>query len=175
MRAGNASPPPPAKTKKSVRIESPTSTSPHPAPYTGYESNLDRSYRENDAGHPGARSPAGFSDSFDSYASAEPHDSRGGGDSAHEAGEMIASKRRDSDMASPMHSVSGAPINPFAKTLATIEPQERDRVDPAHAGQQKGALEPRFSIRLGLGVAADSARFAILFRRLLSIILAVHG
>lgn len=141
MSAGNASPPPPARTKKSVRIESPTSSSPHAAANTDYESpsNL---YRGNDAGHPGPKSPAGFSDRIDGYASSDTYERAEGGGIAREARDITGSKRRDSDMESPMHSLSGAPMNPFSKTLATIEPQEKGRVEPAHVGQQRGALNP---------------------------------
>ena len=142
MSAGNASPPPPAKTKKSVRIESPTSTPPHPAAYSDYEPTPDRIYRGNDAEHPDPRSPAGFSDNFDDHASADAYERGEGRDSAHEAHDITRSKRRDSEMAAFIHSPSGAPMNPFAKTLATIEPHETGGADPALAGQQKGAFEP---------------------------------
>jgi hypothetical protein len=142
MSAGNASPPPPAKTKKSVRIESPSSSPPHPAAYSDYDPSPNRTYRGNDAGHPDPRSPAGFSDTFDDYASADPYDRGECQDSIHEARDMTGSKGRDPVVEAPIHSLSGAPVNPFSKTLATIEPQEKGGVESAHAGQQRGALKP---------------------------------
>jgi hypothetical protein len=54
---------------------------------------------------------------------------------------MTGKSDRDRNMQTKIQPLSGAPLNPFAKTLATIESQGREDAELAHAaGQQRGAL-----------------------------------
>jgi hypothetical protein len=85
------------------------------------------------AGAPAPVSPAGFSDNFSDidgtvYGSREETDVHG----------TAGSLRTNMDTPEVVQSPSGAPANPFSKTLATIEPNERGTGEPA--GQNRGAL-----------------------------------
>ena len=127
----------PPRTKKSVRIESPTETiPPHPAFHNADDSPFQRTSYAYQAGSlPPASpaSPAGFSDNFEDI-EAVVHGSREETDVRSIQGGL----RRKADAPEAMQSPSGAPANPFSKTLATIEPYERGSGESA--GQSKGAL-----------------------------------
>ncbi|KAF1956710.1 hypothetical protein CC80DRAFT_64073 [Byssothecium circinans] len=116
----------PAKTKKSVRIESPIETiPPHPA-FHDVDSPLPPvspqrvSYAQH-LGSPPIVSPAGFSDNFEDF----EVDGTGGGIGEADARGMTAGSKKNSGTLEAVLSPSGAPSNPFARTLATIEPQEK--------------------------------------------------
>jgi len=129
-----ASAPPPAKTKKSVRIESPTETiPPHPAFHNADESFPRRMSYTHYAGSPPPVSPAGFSHNLEDTervisGKREETGVRG----------IAGGSRNNLNAPEVVQSPSSAPANPFSKTLATIEPHERGSEESA--GQNRGAL-----------------------------------
>lgn len=139
--AGNASPPLPAKTKKSVRIESPPSSPPHPAIHDADDPLVPRINRGHHAGSLSPTSPAGFSDNFEDQDLVEPFYRGGQGNDAYRAQDMVGRPQRETGWVAHAQPFSGAPVNPFSRTLATIEPQDRSGMGPGHAAKHsKGAL-----------------------------------
>ncbi|KAF2702645.1 hypothetical protein K504DRAFT_213600 [Pleomassaria siparia CBS 279.74] len=137
----------PAKTKKSVRIESPASSPPYAAssfPNLNAEDDLQhRIDQRRLAAPPPLSSPAGFSDNFEDYApdhtfgrDAQKRDGDDHGDRG-----VTASARSNSDVVEPVLPPSGAPINPFSRTLATIGSQEKGSTETAHTpGQNRDRM-----------------------------------
>lgn len=124
----------PAKTKKSVRIESPTETSPqHSAFNDAEDASLHRIIRNDHGGLPSPLSPAGFSDNFEDI---DVDDTQRRDDLS--ALGMTGSTRKNTGAPEAVNSPSGAPANPFSRTLANIEPQEKGSGELA--GQNRGAL-----------------------------------
>jgi hypothetical protein len=124
----------PAKTKKSVRIESPTGTiPPHAAFHDVDEFAHQRMGYPQFAGSPTPISPAGFSDNLEGIGG----DVRGRREET-DAHSIPQDSRKTVDPSEPVQSPSGAPVNPFSKTLATIEPQQEASGEPA--GLSRGAL-----------------------------------
>jgi len=66
--------------------------------------------------------------------------SREGRKDAHEAPDVAGSSRRHSGIVNAALSPSGAPFNPFSRTLATIEKQEKSSGEGYTAGQNRGGL-----------------------------------
>ncbi|KAF2793136.1 hypothetical protein K505DRAFT_375527 [Melanomma pulvis-pyrius CBS 109.77] len=138
-----------SKTKKSVRIESPTSSPPHPAFHdadTFDDNDLQQRLQEREGqAPPPFTSPAGFPESFEDYAKERPFGGvRDGRDNAYEAPDATASMRTHSGMVGAALSPSGAPVNPFSRTLATIESQEKGSAElgrPAGQNRDRPAAE----------------------------------
>jgi hypothetical protein len=156
----------PTKTKKSVRIESPASSPPHPAFYHGNSSSddeLPQQIQERDLAAPSLlTSPARFSDNFEDHKPEQSIDSKEERKDAHEAVDVTATSWRHSGMVHAALSPSGAPFNPFSRTLATIEKQEKSSGEGYTAGQNRGGLKldllsgiawsKEMSINAGLGL-----------------------
>jgi hypothetical protein len=124
----------PAKTKKSVRIESPAETIPPHAAFHDVDNSLSPrvGYAHLAASSPPV-SPAGFSDNFEDIVG-NVHRGRQEADARGLPDDLGIS----ADPLEIMKSSSGAPMNPFSKTLATIEPQEKGSGELV--GQSRGAL-----------------------------------
>ncbi|KAK7193243.1 hypothetical protein DPSP01_008158 [Paraphaeosphaeria sporulosa] len=111
--------PAPAKTKKTVRIESPTETSP-PHPDFGHVDNeITYPTARGRARSPPRDSSAAFADELEDRQPQDPTgrdvDGRG----------MLGSAWKSPAAPQSATSPSGVPANPFSRTLATIEPQEK--------------------------------------------------
>ncbi|KAF2685616.1 hypothetical protein K458DRAFT_387574 [Lentithecium fluviatile CBS 122367] len=125
----------PAKTKKSVRIESPTETiPPHPAFHDANDALPLRMNHGFFVGAPPLVSPAGFSDNFediggDIYGKREESDARG----------LTDGLKKHSGVPEAVYSPTGAPANPFSKTLATIEPHEKGSAELAGQNRDRTA------------------------------------
>lgn len=128
-----ASSAPPQKTKKSVRIESPTEViPPHPVLRNTDGEGYTSSDHRHDAGFlsPGA-SPAldrGFEKRYLQDTAGTEADGRA----------TAASVSRNPEGSASAHFPNAAPANPFSRTLATIEPQEQ----PSEATEQLKGLQP---------------------------------
>lgn len=124
----------PARTKKSVRIESPTETSPPHASFHKADDPLLRHLNvSRHAGSPPPVSPAGFSDNFEDI---DTDDLEKRDDEIDSHG-MTGSTRKSMGRPEAVHSPTGAPANPFSRTLASMEPQEKGKEDSA--AQNRGA------------------------------------
>ncbi|KAJ4345155.1 hypothetical protein N0V95_005880 [Ascochyta clinopodiicola] len=120
---------PPPKTKKHVRIEStavaippqPDIPSPDDSPRTSFApQQTSGQYTGPYAGTSSSASSAGYSNSSPGAYTREP-----GRSHAMAAPDHMASANTGSGVAFPALSPSTVPANPFAKTLASIEPQQR--------------------------------------------------
>ncbi|KAF2728429.1 hypothetical protein EJ04DRAFT_97535 [Polyplosphaeria fusca] len=130
-----SAPPLPVKTKKSVRIESPTSSPPHPAFDDAGSVLAQRISRARRPGSPSLISPTKSDFVTKSELRGRESDSS---DDDEGPQDIAGSVRRSSDMRDSVQSPSGAPANPFSKTLATIEPHEKGSAERARAaGQSK--------------------------------------
>ncbi|KAF2007956.1 hypothetical protein P154DRAFT_12536 [Amniculicola lignicola CBS 123094] len=137
---GTAGPPTPQRTKKSVRIESPTSATTDPAAHDVEGSLLQRAERAYPASPSTINSPAGFSDNFEDQESAESLGRGAGGkEDAYETRTTPGSTRRTSPMIEALRSPTGVPANPFSRTLANIEPQEKGSGGQAHISDRASA------------------------------------
>ncbi|ORY15854.1 hypothetical protein BCR34DRAFT_154124 [Clohesyomyces aquaticus] len=119
----------PAKTKKSVRIESPTSSTLYPAFHdagVAFARSVDQA---TPTSSPLPVSPAGFSDNFEDQqvAQAQFDKHRASGEDGHGERGLIGNTASSAGTGppAPSHSSPGVPANPFSRTLATIEPQEQ--------------------------------------------------
>ncbi|KAF2870945.1 hypothetical protein BDV95DRAFT_50164 [Massariosphaeria phaeospora] len=116
--------PQPAKTKKSVRIESPAASPPHPEFRDADDSLLQHisDRRGRHAASPPPASPAGFSDNFEDVAAerALKRDTEDGVDAQGTPG----NPRISPGTTETLQSLNAAPVNPFSRTLASIEPQQ---------------------------------------------------
>lgn len=135
---------PPAKTKKSVRIESPTGViPPHPAFHSVDNFFTERVSTAQYASVRTFASSAGIPNSADDSSAAsdigrrDDFDIRG----------YISPGRRATDTPEVARSPGGVPANPFSKTLATLEPQERGSGEPA--GQSRGTLRSNNCLQAG--------------------------
>ena len=121
--------PAPAKTKKSVRIESPTETIPPHADFGHVHNDTTYPAARGRAEPPSPDSSAAFTDELEDRYPSDPTnrdvDERG------KPGSAWKSTASTQSATSP----SGIPANPFSRTLATIEPQEKG----GDAGQPKGS------------------------------------
>ncbi|PSN62627.1 hypothetical protein BS50DRAFT_577537 [Corynespora cassiicola Philippines] len=117
--------PTPTRTKKSVRIESPTSSPLQPASYGPDDALLRPINRDRHASPTLPASPAGFSDNFEDVVANDPPAKDTRSADAVPARGMAGASWRNSAPPDSLRSPTGAPINPFAKTLATIEQQEK--------------------------------------------------
>ncbi|KAF2466772.1 uncharacterized protein BDR25DRAFT_74859 [Lindgomyces ingoldianus] len=145
----------PAKTKKSVRIESPTTSASHPGLNDGNDAHEQRKTRGHHAGSPPLTVHAGFSDNFSDQVVETPFNKDADNDEDGRGGwGLIGSTRKNTGMGSPAPSQisSGAPANPFSKTLATIEPQEkgtaerRDHLSDRSAAEKAGSGNTKTSL-----------------------------
>ncbi|KAJ4291100.1 hypothetical protein N0V90_010298 [Kalmusia sp. IMI 367209] len=110
----------PQRTKKSVRIESPTETiPPHPA-FDDEDDNLSYGISRNRyAGSPPPEPQSTFANDLEDSG---VHDSTRR--QAVERG-VTDNTWKSTGVSGSVHSPSGAPANPFSRTLASIEPQEK--------------------------------------------------
>ncbi|KAF2175048.1 hypothetical protein K469DRAFT_612083, partial [Zopfia rhizophila CBS 207.26] len=144
----------PAKTKKSVRIESPTSSPPHPAFHDADDALLQRVNRGKHVGSPPPTSSAGLSDSFEGLSLDEPlNNTTDHGDDGQPAHTLTGNTRTTPDMAesASTQSCSGVPANPFSKTLATIESREKGTAEQREYLSDRGSME-----RAGSGTTRQS-------------------
>lgn len=124
------------RTKKSVRIESPTETIP-PHPAFQYEEG-GSAYEVGPGRHTGSPPPDFRSTTADQLEDADPYSS---GRSQLDDHEMLRGLRISSGSSITSQMPSAAPANPFARTLASIEPQEQGG---EAAGQSKGVYMELF-------------------------------
>lgn len=122
----------PAKTKKTVRIESPTETAPPHPDFGHVDGEATYPTARGRAGSPPPDSPAAVADA-DELEHRYPQDPAGR--DVDERG-MSASASKSTAAPQSATSPSGAPANPFSRTLATIEAREKGG---DAAGQPKGA------------------------------------
>ncbi|KAH7137984.1 hypothetical protein B0J11DRAFT_545890 [Dendryphion nanum] len=132
---------PPARTKKSVRIESPTSSPPHADAYDEDEALSQRldSGRYVDSLH--LTSPAAFPDHFEDHIAAESSYRDHHGGEAYEGRYITRKGGGNSEMVGAVQSPTGAPANPFSRTLATIESQEHRSTETAGQHRDRTAAE----------------------------------
>ncbi|KAF2751817.1 hypothetical protein M011DRAFT_454710 [Sporormia fimetaria CBS 119925] len=117
---GNTSPPTPPTTKDSARIGSSPASTPHPALHGADDSLQQHAHNLS----PLPASPYGTPQHLGDMKSADIHaqDANSQRDSARE--------ERQPDMEAPIRTSSRAPVNPFARTLATLE------LHDGHIGEQ---------------------------------------
>ncbi|KAF2259952.1 hypothetical protein CC78DRAFT_536690 [Lojkania enalia] len=139
------------KTKKSVRIKSPT-TSLHSAFDDVNDALSQRVSRGKHSGSPPPPPPAASSETLRDQAAQLPFDEDSShGDHAYRTQDTIGSSRMNSEMREGIQSLSGIPANPFARTLATIEPQEKGSGEFADTARHN--KDRSTSDKLGLGPA----------------------
>lgn len=110
---------PPSRTKKSVRIESPVETIP---PHTASRYAGDELYRSSGRGHhAGSPPPEASPVTADEFEEIHPQDPA---ESDAERRTVLGNTWKSSEALPSVLPTSGAPANPFARTLATIESQE---------------------------------------------------
>ncbi|KAH7085277.1 hypothetical protein BKA63DRAFT_499297 [Paraphoma chrysanthemicola] len=138
---------PPLKTKKHVRIESNTTfIPPHPASDEGDDALFDPVAQQLHQGRNAAFSPAVPSTSFSnstitpSTATSQP------GAIETTMADVWSSPRRDYQAPLSATSPGGIPANPFSRTLASIEPQERGSGDSRTATDRVGPGNNRASL-----------------------------
>lgn len=110
----------PTKTKKTVRIESPTETIP-PYPEFGHVDN-ESLYGTNRARHARSTSPETSLAYTDELAGGYPQDPAR---QQVDARGIVGNEWKSTGAPQSATSPSGAPANPFSRTLATIESQEK--------------------------------------------------
>ncbi|KAF2658066.1 hypothetical protein K491DRAFT_690416 [Lophiostoma macrostomum CBS 122681] len=139
--AGTVTPPRPAKTKKSVRIESPASSPPQPVFQNVDESLLRNPNIGRHVNSPPLRSPTAFPYTLDDRPSAEPFSGGRAEDDVYSTRRSLGITRKDSDMLRELQqSPTGVPANPFSRTLATIEPIDTGAQQAYALGQTRDRL-----------------------------------
>ncbi|KAF1977108.1 hypothetical protein BU23DRAFT_551042 [Bimuria novae-zelandiae CBS 107.79] len=116
----DASPTPPTKTKKSVRIESPIETiPPHPAFQNVSHEPYPASNRGRQPSSPPPEASPALADDFEERYPRDPTRTE-----VEEVG-VPGNTWKSTGVSASAHSPSGAPANPFSRTLATLEPREQ--------------------------------------------------